>query len=349
MIKAAIWAIIIVATACVFAGLYFGRAVFTEVALALMLWLAIESVAEHMRRFLPKPMAGAATAIAMIGIFAVFGVVGYEVTINIRDVISQAGIYEQTLDHVIAQVYQVFRLPADPPTIHMLASTVSLNVALPAIANAVRSVGGHAVFILIYLAFLYPAAAVVPHKLDRIFPEPAERAHVREVLTAIRASMAQYLWVQTILASLVGSLTYVTLLLLGLHNPVFWGVLAFFLNFIPTIGPIVAVALPVLFSIMQYGTLGPVALVAGGLAFWQFLVANFVQPRLMSESLNLAALVVLLSLAVWGLLWSLTGALLSAPLTVMIMIILAQFPSSRWLAVLLSADGEPGSPRGDRL
>ncbi len=345
MVRAAIWAIIITATACVFAGLYFGRTVFTELALALMLWLAIESVADHLRGLLPKPFAGAATAIAIIGIVAVFGIVAYEVTVNLHEVVIQAGTYERTLDHVIAQVYQSLRLPTDPPTVQTLASTISLNATLLAFANAIRSVGGHAVFILIYLGFLYPAAAMVPHKLDRIFPERAERAHVRAVITAIRASMTQYLWVQTILASLVGALTYITLLVFGLHNAIFWGVLAFFLNFIPTIGPIVAVVLPILFAVMQFGATPQVALVAGGLGFWQFLVANFVQPRLMSESLNLAALVVLLALAVWSLLWSITGALLSAPLTVMIMIILAQFPSSRWLAILLSADGDPGLPR----
>src|SRR5262249_43018079 len=140
----------------------------------------------------------------------------------------------------------------------------------------------------------------------------------------IRRLMAQYLWVQTILASLVGVATWLTLLACGLHNALFWGVLAFFLNFIPTVGPIGAVVLPTLFAIVQYQTFGPVLAVAGGLVFWQFLIANVVQPRMMSDSLNLSALVVLLSLAIWGLLWGIAGALLSAPLTVMIMIVLAQ-------------------------
>ena len=128
----------------------------------------------------------------------------------------------------------------------------------------------------------------------------------------------------------------------------FWGVLAFFLNFIPTIGPIAAVALPTLFAVVQYQTLGPIAAVGGGLLFMQLIVANVVQPRMMSDSLNLSAVVVLLSLAVWGFLWGLTGALLSAPLTVMVMVILAQFSNTRWVAILLSADGEPGLPRHAR-
>ena len=79
-----------------------------------------------------------------------------------------------------------------------------------------------------------------------------------------------------------------------------------------------------------------------GVSIWQFLIGNFLGPRMTSNSLNLSALVVLLSLAVWGGLWGLPGMFLSAPLTVLVMIVLAQIPGARWIAVLMSADGNPG-------
>jgi predicted PurR-regulated permease PerM len=75
---------------------------------------------------------------------------------------------------------------------------------------------------------------------------------------------------------------------------------------------------------------------------WQFLIGNFVSPRMQANSLNLSAVVVLLSLAVWGALWGPPGMFLSAPLTVLIMTVLAQIPGAHWIAVLLSADGNPG-------
>ena len=84
------------------------------------------------------------------------------------------------------------------------------------------------------------------------------------------------------------------------------------------------------------------AIVFLGISVWQFIIGNFVGPRMTSNSLNLSALVVLLSLAVWGALWGLPGMFLSAPLTVLIMIVLAQIPGARWIAVLMSADGNPG-------
>jgi len=69
-------------------------------------------------------------------------------------------------------------------------------------------------------------------------------------------------------------------------------------------------------------------------------------PRMQGDSLNMDPIVVLLSLALWGLIWGMTGMFLSTPLTVMAMVILAQFDGTRWLAVLLSADGQPEKLRG---
>ena len=83
------------------------------------------------------------------------------------------------------------------------------------------------------------------------------------------------------------------------------------------------------------------AIVFGIVSFWQFSIGNFVQPRMMGDSLNLSALVVLLALAIWGVLWGIPGMFLSAPLTVLMMILFAQSDDTRWIAVLLSSDGNP--------
>ena len=82
-------------------------------------------------------------------------------------------------------------------------------------------------------------------------------------------------------------------------------------------------------------------IVFASVSVWQFVIGNFVQPRLMGETLNLSSLVVLISLAVWGAIWGIPGMFLSAPLTVLMMILLAQTPGARWIAILLSADGHP--------
>jgi len=92
---------------------------------------------------------------------------------------------------------------------------------------------------------------------------------------------------------------------------------------------------------VQFPHVMPALFIALGISFWQFVIGNVLAPRMTGKSLNLSPLVVLLALAIWGSIWGITGAFLAAPLTVMIMISLAQFKPSRWIAILLSADGQP--------
>jgi predicted PurR-regulated permease PerM len=197
------------------------------------------------------------------------------------------------------------------------------------------------VFTLIFLAFLFPAASVMGEKLDQIFRGKGRREAARDVLARIRVSMERYLWVQTVMSLIITALTYITLVIIGLDNALFWSFLIFFLNYIPTIGSLAAVILTTAVALVQFPTLGPVVAVFAGVSVWQFVIGNFVQPRMTGDSLNLSAVVVLLALSIWGLVWGIVGAFLAAPLTVMIMIVLAQFPTTRWIAILLSADGKP--------
>jgi predicted PurR-regulated permease PerM len=207
--------------------------------------------------------------------------------------------------------------------------------------------------ILIYVAFLFLAQSAWPNKLDRIFVDSDQRKQVKEVGDAARRGIETYLWTQTVISALITGLTYVTLLLLGVDNALFLSTLIFVLNYIPTIGSIVAALVPPLFALVQPEIAAWIPgdapndsyffalMVFAGVSFWQFSIGNFVQPRIMGDTLNLSALVVLLSLAIWGAIWGIPGMFLSAPLTVLMMILFAQSDSTRWMAVLLSANGEP--------
>jgi len=237
-----------------------------------------------------------------------------------------------------------------PPTLSdLFYSNTTIGLAQAA-ANAVSGLVGDMVIIMIYVAFLFVTANSFTKKFDFIFSRPEDRERARLIGNDVRRTMEQYLWVQTSLSVINTSLTYVTLLALGLHNALFWAFVIFVLNYIPTIGSIIAGILPALFAFVQddwpaympQDELWSAAAVFFGVSIWQFLIGNFLGPRMTSNSLNLSALIVLLSLAVWGALWGLPGMFLSAPLTVLVMIVLAQIPGARWIAVLMSADGNPG-------
>ena len=99
--------------------------------------------------------------------------------------------------------------------------------------------------------------------------------------------------------------------------------------------------LPGIFALVQFAGYGEALIVFGGLFAITFLVGNILLPRMQGDSLNLDPLVVLASLGFWGSILGLPGMFLSTPLTVLMMVILAQFDGSRWIAILLSADGDP--------
>lgn len=249
-----------------------------------------------------------------------------------------------------AQAARTTVATSKPPTLSdLFYSDTTIGLAQAA-ANAVSGLVGDMVIIMIYVGFLFVTANTFTRKFDYIFSRPEDRERARLIGNDVRRTMEQYLWVQTSLSIINTSLTYVTLLALGLHNALFWAFVIFVLNYIPTIGSIVAGILPALFAFVQddwpawmpQDELWSAAAVFFGVSIWQFLIGNFLGPRMTSNSLNLSALVVLLSLAVWGALWGLPGMFLSAPLTVLVMIVLAQIPGARWIAVLMSADGNPG-------
>ena len=131
----------------------------------------------------------------------------------------------------------------------------------------------------------------------------------------------------------------------GLDNALFWAILIFIASYIPVVGGIVAVALPPIFALVQFETLWQAVVLFGVLQVIGMFVGNVIQPRMQGRSLNMDPLVLLLALAFWSTVWGLPGAFLSTPLTTVMMVVLAQFPGARWVAVLFSADGDPGTTR----
>ncbi len=336
--KTALW---IIATGVIIAGLWWFRDWLTQFALALILWLAIDGLARWLDEKIPQAPRWLALPVAIVLVLALVAVVGVVVARNVADMAGRFVEQSGRIDALVAQVWRLAGVGGAAPTLSGILQHADPATLLQTIGAALQGVIGDAVFILIYLGFLLAAAGQFPQKLDLIFPEAEARARVRLVLTEIRTSMEKYLLVQTIMSLIITALTLATLLAIGLPNALFWAFLIFFLNYIPTVGSLIAAVLPTLAAAVEFSSLGQVAAVAAGVSFWQFAIGNFVQPRLTGDSLNLATVVVLLALALWGGLWGAAGAFLAAPLTTMLMVVLAQNDSVRWIAILLSADGRP--------
>lgn len=336
--RGALW---IIAAGVIAAGLYFLREPLTQFALALILWLAIDGLAELLAkrfRILPRLAALPVALVMVLGLVTLIGVV---IVTNVSAMTSDFARYETRLNNVIGQVYMQLGISGQIPTFYDLIARLNPEAVARQVGASLRNLASDVTFIMLYLAFLFPAAGMMTQKLNFIFGAGPMREQARDVFQRIRVSMEQYLWVQTVISLIITGLTYVTLLIAGLQNALFWSFVIFFLNYIPTIGSIVAVVVVTAVALVQFTSLPHIAGVAIATSAWQFLIGNFIQPRMTGDSLNLSAVVVLLALAIWGAMWGIAGAFLAAPLTVMLMIVLAQFPATRWIAILLSADGKP--------
>ncbi len=163
---------------------------------------------------------------------------------------------------------------------------------------------------------------------------------MRFILGSIDENMKKYLFVKTFISAVTGVLSYIWLRSLGLEFAGVWAFIVFITSYIPTIGAIVACSLPILYSLINAPTLQQPILVAAGLIALQIIFGNILEPKLTGKTLNLSTLAILINLVFWGMLWGIAGMFFSVPLLVATFIITAQFDSTRWIAVLLSADGK---------
>ena len=162
-----------------------------------------------------------------------------------------------------------------------------------------------------------------------------------DALSSAASEVNTYLVAKTVMSVITGVLVFLWCLWQGLDVPLLWGLLAYLLNFIPTVGQIIAALPAILLALIQLGP-GQALVVAGGYGVINVAVGAL-EPRVMGAALGLSALVVLVSMVVWGWLLGPVGALLSAPLTMVIKHALSHNEDLRWMADLL---GPAPKPRG---
>ena len=143
-----------------------------------------------------------------------------------------------------------------------------------------------------------------------------------------------YIAIKGFVSLLTGFLVFVLLKLIGVEYAVLWSVTAVLLNFIPTVGSIIAAVPPVLLSLVQLSVADSIFVLLGYLVINLF-VGNYIEPRWMGKGLNLSPFVVFVSLVFWGWILGPVGMLLSIPLTILVKIGLETQEETKWIAVLL--------------
>lgn len=219
--------------------------------------------------------------------------------------------------------------------IGIFKSGVGLDLAKGA-AGSVLSLAQNFVLVFLTILFVLSEAAGFATKLERALGQTMRKT---ARLDKIKKDIQQYLVVKTFVSLVTGLLVGGALALIGLDFPILWGLLAFMLNFIPSLGSIIAAVPPVLLALIQLGS-GRALAVAAVFVIINVVLGNLVEPSLMGRRLGLSALVVFLSLVFWGWVWGPIGMILSVPLTMIIKIMLENTQDLRWMAVMLGSGKE---------
>lgn len=330
----------IIATILMGATLFYLRSILTPLLLAVFLLLMIDGMARVLVKRVKGFPSRLALPTAIATIVALFVLSIWLVVDNGREFATHGPAYAQRLNAVIKQAGDRFGVQT-PPTLDDLFDQMNPTRYIRPVLKGLREAGEGAVFVLIYLGFLLASRRGFEAKIGALFASPGRQKEAKQLFNRIRIGVESYIWTQTVVGLIIASLSAVIMWPLGLSHVPFWCFIIFLANYIPAIGAAIGVLLPPLFGLVEFNDLvRPIGMLVA-LEAVHFSVSHVVQPRMQGQSLNLDPIVILLALTFWGVLWGVTGAFLSTPLTVVAMALLAEFPGTRPLAVLLSSDGKP--------
>jgi predicted PurR-regulated permease PerM len=331
----------VITTAAVLALLLIGKSLLIPFAIAVIIWYVIEAIAANFRRLSignihPFERFSIIPALVVV-ILLLTGVVQM-----IGDTVEQVSIaapsYQDNISKILSHFSEFTGVEIGSSFQHWVSS-LNLGKIIGGLAAAIMGLAGNAGLVAIYVAFLLLEKRYFSIKLRIMFPDRERRTRIDKMLADIQIQIRQYLYIKTLVSALTGIISYAILVWVGVDYAPFWALLIFLLNFIPTIGSMIAVLLPTALSLVQFDTFAPFLTLLISLGGLQMLIGNVLEPRVMGSSLNLSPLVVILALSLWGQIWGITGMFLSVPITVIGMIILGSFSATRPIAVAMSENG----------
>ncbi|OAV42968.1 hypothetical protein A3850_016405 [Lewinella sp. 4G2] len=319
-----------------------GKSYLVPIFLALVVWYLVIALSEQFERLpllgrkIPEALAQG-MSLLFIGLALYF--IGDSIVATVQGFVDDSGKYLPRVDAQIARVYAMVRPSATPPTIEELRLNEFLweysSEVLASLTNFAKTL----LLVLLYVLFFLLEQGMFGRKMAALGLDLTEANRLSITLRQVNSAMRTYLGVKTLTSLITAVLSYIVFVAVGVDFALFWAFLIFIFNYIPTVGSVVATFLPGTLALIQFDTLTPFLVIVIGVSAIQVAVGNILEPRLMGNTLNISPLVVVLSLILWSMLWGIVGMLLSVPITVATIIVCAQFPTTRNVAILLSRNG----------
>ncbi|MFN3671229.1 MAG: AI-2E family transporter [Bosea sp. (in: a-proteobacteria)] len=332
-------ALVIVAIILVVAALSVASSVFAPVAFALFIIALVWPLQKRLQSVLPRLLALAISILVMVTAFFAFGsLIVWAFGRVGRWIVSDAARFQQLYDQATLWLeghgIAVTGLWAENFNVAWMLRTAQT------VSGRLNTTMSFWLVVLVYVILGLLEVDDFGRKLARM-----RNRDVGDLLlggsVGTAAKLHRYMMVRTAMSVITGVLVWAFARIVGLPLAEEWGFIAFSLNYIPFIGPLIATVFPTLFAMTQFGSWQSVVALFACLNLIQFIVGSYVEPRVAGNALSMSPTLVLFSVFFWSYLWGVFGAFIGVPITIALLTFCAQHPSSQWVAELF------GSPTRD--
>lgn len=333
------YTLITAAVIVVIAGLRAAAPLLTPFLLAVFIAIVSLPAIQFLRRFrLPTGLAILGVVLLTALVLSFFGWIVMQTAVELRAELPGYVTRVQEIEQTVRTRLAGWGLDLGPRDYSNLFQPERVIDYATSAARQVTSAATVFFLILLFLVFILAESVAVPDKLRAVYgPQTTTLANGAVVLSQVQ----RYLVLKTLISLLTGLLIGFGAALLGVDFALFWGLLAFLLNYVPSIGSFIAAVPAVAVALLQLGV-GPALGLAGIFLAVNMGIGNFLDPIVIGRELRLSPLIVLMSLVFWGWVWGPVGMFLSVPLTIVVRIVMEQTESLSRLARMMGPVAEPG-------
>jgi len=277
--------------------------------------------------------------IFMVTILYILGMVIYT---SGKTIFSFYPKYEERLTEIYIWIARFFDLSYDESQTffenmwNQLGVRTFIRSSTGSVANVSLKFVQNAVLTIIFMIFILLEASYFKEKLDVAFEKRSER--INQMGHDLMNQVTRYLAAKFFMSLLNGIVFVIAFSLVGLEFAVVWGVIQFFLNFIPTLGSIAAGMGISLFAIVQFWpNPAPIIIVIAIVLISNIILGNVIDPKIIGDHVGISPLMILLSLAIWGYLWGFAGMVIAVPMTVIIRIVCDNIPILEPVSTLIGS------------
>jgi len=334
------FSLVFISVILLFYILYIGASFIIPFVIALL----ISSIIISMASFFEKKWVNKIISFVFsLVIFSfIFFLIWFIINSNVKEMINNSGLYQDRLRELAYPIFNHFSwFQIDVNSLkEKTLGAVQISSVLWWVVSAITSIVGYLGIIFFYVIFILLESRFISKKIKIILWKVNWKDKIIEIIDHIKKDVKSYFVIKTIISFVTSILSYIILVSLWVDFALFWALLIFIFNFIPTIGSIIAVIFPLFFAFIQFGFTFSFSVVLIWLSAIQIIMGNFIEPRFMGNKLNLSPLVIIIALWFWGIIWWIVGMILSVPIMVIINIILSNIKETKPLAILMSEKWE---------